>query len=199
MLVAYCVFPLTLSLSKSVTIHNSDQRLTLSEHRTRYAGLGLKMAGSSIGGIFLYALLITLILLVIQAHSSPIFERTSKAPFCRHSNWTDIVVFVLLNYVAHAATVPSSPGYAWQTTTQWAIVALFLPFAGFARSYSKIFRALFYGRKTDDIDWALRQGAIYAVARNEHWLPAFTHNDLVQMKLPENFLAKETKKYEDCV
>ena len=82
---------------------------------------------------------------------------------CTPPAWYDLPLFFLSNYLAHAATVISSPGEHWLNTLYVATYALLLPMSGVARAFSAI---CYYARfKKDPIQKAARAGALCMVGR----------------------------------
>jgi hypothetical protein len=95
------------------------------------------------------------------------------------------VVFFFVNYLAHAATVPTQPGCKWIESFLWTLLSLLLPFAGLGRSVAKM--AVFLEMGKDDVQKAISQGALVVVARHKDWEPPSTHEELVYVDLPQNF------------
>ncbi len=88
---------------------------------------------------------------------------------CTPNRWTDIVIFYLANYAAHAATTRSLPG---EYTYQFAIVvitALFFPAAGAYRGILGITSLAIFGKT--DLEKAARAGALCMVVRTRSWEP----------------------------
>lgn len=83
---------------------------------------------------------------------------------CKKASWADILQFYMANYVAHAATILTSPGQSTIETFYNAVSALCLPGAGVARGISAIFCGAKFGDKTD-LQVAARAGALCAVMR----------------------------------
>jgi hypothetical protein len=82
---------------------------------------------------------------------------------CIQTQWHDIVIFFLTNYLTHAATVPSSPGSQLQEGFVWTLVAVLLPFAGIVRSFKMIRQYMLHGR--DEVHQALACEALLVIAR----------------------------------
>lgn len=83
--------------------------------------------------------------------------------FCRPSKWTDVAVFLLGNYVAHVATIHSSPGQSTLETILFSITALFLPAAGILKAFQAIgSRAIF---ADTELQRAARAGALFVVQK----------------------------------
>ena len=83
---------------------------------------------------------------------------------CTPPNWYDYAIFYLTNYIAHAATVITSPGQGLLETTLVIISALLLPTTGVIHATVAIFRcALFRG---NELRRAAFAGALYVVSRD---------------------------------
>lgn len=80
-----------------------------------------------------------------------------------------IAIFFATNYVAHAATIRSSPGDAVLATVGNIALALFLPMSGLMRAMNAIRR---FARRGADIEKACRAGALCMVVRISGWMPA---------------------------
>jgi hypothetical protein len=81
--------------------------------------------------------------------------------FCRSSEWTDVAAFFLGNYVAHVATIHSSPGQSLLETILFLLTALFLPSAGVIKAFQAIkSRAIF---ADTELQRAARAGALFVV------------------------------------
>jgi hypothetical protein len=104
---------------------------------------------------------------------------------CLPSQWQDIITFFLVNYLAHAATVPAAAGAKLRDSLFWTVLSLLLPFAGLGRSVSKMANYLDWNK--DDVQKAISQGAMIVVARSKDWEPASTHEELVYVDLPQDF------------
>ncbi|CCM04104.1 uncharacterized protein FIBRA_06264 [Fibroporia radiculosa] len=123
-----------------------------------------------------------LLFLAIPVLSAPI----SASVVCYKNAlvWWDMLVFLGSNFIAHAATVPTTAGAKPYDTLLWTIVVLFLPFAGLGRSWGMIKRYVSV-HDGDNVQLALARGALVFVARNEKWEPSDMHEELVYIKLPE--------------
>lgn len=83
--------------------------------------------------------------------------------FCRPSKWTDVAVFLLGNYVAHVATIHSSPGQSVLETILFSFTALFFPSAGVFKAFQAITsRAIF---ADTELQRATRAGALFVVQK----------------------------------
>lgn len=83
---------------------------------------------------------------------------------CTPPSWTDYAVFFLTNYVAHVATVISSPGQGLPETLLTALMAFFFPCSGVVRAV----RFIWWHASTerDALRRAARAGALCMVVRD---------------------------------
>lgn len=84
---------------------------------------------------------------------------------CRPAAWTDILIFFLGNYVAHAATVVSTPGQSTLVTVFVIVMALLFPGGGVRTGMTAIRSLAKFA--SSDLQMAARAGALYAVVRAE--------------------------------
>ena len=97
-----------------------------------------------------------------QSHGNPNL-------LCTPARWTDIAVFFLANYVAHAATIKSIPGEPTLITLRVLLSALCLPVSGVRRGVKAIKqRAVFSGTP---LETAAKAGALCVVVRTPEWVP----------------------------
>ncbi|KAL9070783.1 MAG: hypothetical protein Q9157_005696 [Trypethelium eluteriae] len=80
-----------------------------------------------------------------------------------------IIVFFATNYLAHAATVKSSPGDDVLVQACNAILALCFPMSGLLRALNAIIRFPVIAK--NEVDKACRAGALCMVVRAPHWRP----------------------------
>ncbi|KAF2156451.1 hypothetical protein K461DRAFT_291365 [Myriangium duriaei CBS 260.36] len=80
-----------------------------------------------------------------------------------------VILFFLANYFAHAATVKSSPGDGNLVQCCNAFLALLFPMSGLLRSLNAIVRNL--EPAENELDKALKAGALCMVVRERHWRP----------------------------
>jgi hypothetical protein len=105
---------------------------------------------------------------------------------CVLTTWKDVLVFFLINYVAHAATAPSPPGAGWSGGFLWRFISLLWPFAGLSRAAILILSDCRFG--DNELGKAISVGALTVVARTELWEPPDEcGEDLVCASLPEQF------------
>lgn len=90
---------------------------------------------------------------------------------CRSTRWTDVLVFFLLNYVAHCFTVKAYPGENALTVAFAVICAFFLPATGIIRALDAILRHARL-RKGNELVRACEAGALCMVVRGPEWRPA---------------------------
>ena len=97
-----------------------------------------------------------------QSHGSPNL-------ICTPTKWTDVAIFFLANYVAHAATTKSLPGEPPLDALRVLISALCLPVSGVTRGVKAIVQcAVFSGTP---LETAAKAGALCVVVRTEAWMP----------------------------
>ncbi|ESZ91994.1 hypothetical protein SBOR_7609 [Sclerotinia borealis F-4128] len=80
-----------------------------------------------------------------------------------------IIIFFATNYLAHAATVKSSPGDDTLLQTCNALLALCFPMSGLLRALNAFVRMPILAR--NELDKACRAGALCMVVRAPHWRP----------------------------
>lgn len=89
---------------------------------------------------------------------------------CTPAAPTDIILFFLTNFVAHAVTVRSLPGEGPASTAVKACVALLCPSFGFVRAIDALLRAGRFGRSP--LERAARSGALCMLVRDQAtWRP----------------------------
>src|SRR5438132_327972 len=82
---------------------------------------------------------------------------------CRASHWTDIIIFFLGNYVAHAATVVTKPGQSSLASLVSIITAFLFPGGGIRSGVEAIGSLAKWGET--NLQTAARAGAICAVVK----------------------------------
>ncbi|KAF7923236.1 uncharacterized protein EAE98_007941 [Botrytis deweyae] len=80
-----------------------------------------------------------------------------------------VIIFFATNYLAHAATVKSSPGDDSLLQGCNALLALFFPISGLLRALNAIVRLPILAR--NELEKACRAGALCMVVRAPHWKP----------------------------
>src|SRR5579871_6648055 len=105
--------------------------------------------------------LIFMSLLLALVAAYPVLPRSTV--ICGPASWQDIVIFYLLNYGAHAATIKSFPGERTSVNIMWVVAALLLPYSGIVRACV----ALTHGtsHKRSDLMRAARARAFCEVVR----------------------------------
>lgn len=84
---------------------------------------------------------------------------------CLPAKWTDVVIFFLGNYLAHAATLRSSPGRSMVQSFVAMLEALLVPVSGFRNGLRGVF-SLANLAKTD-LQVAARAGALLKVIKTD--------------------------------
>jgi hypothetical protein len=90
---------------------------------------------------------------------------------CTPINWFEILVFFLANYIAHAATVKALPGENANDIIFAVFLAITFPFSGVARGLEAIARRTLLHCHANDLQTAVRAGALCIVIRDENWKP----------------------------
>jgi len=106
-------------------------------------------------------------------------------PHCEATTWYDLLLFYLLNYLAHAATAPSPPGARTRLVFQAQFFALLFPFNSLLKAVTLLFHRSIFG--SDDIGMACAVGAVAVVARKKDWKPALNGETLVCTTFPRLF------------
>ena len=95
---------------------------------------------------------------------------------CTPAQWTDILLFLLGNFVAHAFTVVSKPGEPFRDLAFRTFVALLFPHFGMKDGLRAIFRHAC--TVSDQLQRACRAKALCMVVRSQKWRPQV--NDIIQ-------------------
>lgn len=95
--------------------------------------------------------------------SSPLHFSDDCKLLCRPAKWTDILIFYLGNYAAHAATTKLFPGASVYSSTFSIIAALLFPSSGIFRGAIAISSGAIFANT--ELQTAAKAGAIYAVER----------------------------------
>ena len=88
---------------------------------------------------------------------------------CTPTRWTDVAIFMLANYVAHAATIKSLPGEPTLATLLVHVAALMFPFAGIMRGVRAIRQCAIVS--DTPLKTAAKAEALCVVIRTAEWLP----------------------------
>ena len=97
-----------------------------------------------------------------QSHGNP-------HHLCTPTSWTDVAIFFLANYVAHAATIKSLPGEPALATLRSHIVALMFPLTGILRGVEVIGQLAIFSNTP--LETAAKAGALCVVIRTPEWQP----------------------------
>jgi hypothetical protein len=93
---------------------------------------------------------------------------------CLPTKWTDIFVFFLGNYLAHAATIRLEPGTSTADTILAVIWALLIPVSGVRRGVRGVLSLAKFAGDTD-LQTAARAGALCKVIKTNE--QAITHDE----------------------
>jgi hypothetical protein len=88
---------------------------------------------------------------------------------CTPTKWSDIMIFYLANYAAHAATTCSLPGEKNWRTMMAVLAALFFPAAGAFRGILVITSLAVFGKS--DLEKAAKAGALCMIFKGPDWEP----------------------------
>ena len=88
---------------------------------------------------------------------------------CTPTKWTDVAIFFLANYVAHAATIKSLPGEPTLATLLVHVAALMFPLAGIMRGIRAIRQCAILS--DTPLKTAAKAEALCFVIRTPEWLP----------------------------
>jgi hypothetical protein len=113
--------------------------------------------------------------------------KTIRTVVCNPTDWQSLLLFFLVNYASHAATVPLSPGGTLITNLPWVTIALMFPLAGLGKSVALILTQGLYVderfRTAPEVRRAAIRGAFVVAMRTPQWKPATTHEEQVYLKL----------------
>jgi len=104
--------------------------------------------------------------LTIQVPPDAILTDNGRVLCVPGSLWKDallIITFYATNYLAHAATVKSSPGDTAKVTACNVILAVLYPMSGLMRALKAIFRLARFSKS--ELDMACKAGALCMVVR----------------------------------
>ncbi|KUJ17992.1 uncharacterized protein LY89DRAFT_717624 [Mollisia scopiformis] len=112
---------------------------------------------------------------------------------CLPTKWTDIVVFFMGNYVAHAATIRLEPSTSIVNTVLAIVLALLIPISGVKRGIKGIMSFAKFGKT--DLQVAARAGALCQVIQTdmqarsfrEQLLTAFDHGSIFAGKIHSRY------------
>lgn len=122
--------------------------------------------------------------------------------YCTPTNWYDIGVFFLGNYISHALTIKSYPGEATTSVLIAAFGALLIPSTGLIRGINAIARNAKFKRKKflpalfqdPDYQTAAAAGALCMVVRKKSWKP-YPGDKLSNVILRDEAQAKSYSKW----
>ena len=100
---------------------------------------------------------------------------------CTPSKWTDVVVFLLANYVAHAVTLKSLPGESTVSVLRNVVCSLLFPISGVRRGVTAIYQRAILAKTP--LEAAAKAGALCMVTRTLEWKPE--HGDVVRISIQE--------------
>ena len=93
---------------------------------------------------------------------------------CTPTQWTDVAIFLLANYVAHVFTIVSRPGEHTLHLLYRTIIAFLFPYSGIVYSLETISRHAVFVK--DPVERAGRARALCVVARSPSWRPCIDDN-----------------------
>ena len=96
---------------------------------------------------------------------------------CTPSTWTDVAKFLLVNYVAHAATLKSLPGESTLSVLKNSVCSLLFPISGVRRGVNAIYQRAIFAKTP--LEAAAKAGALCMVVRTLEWKPE--HGDVVRI------------------
>jgi hypothetical protein len=89
---------------------------------------------------------------------------------CIPATWSDFTTYLLLNYLAHGATVVSYPGEATIDVLISIVASILFPGFGVKRAFNFIIRRPYLTAK-NDLQMATRSGALCMLVRSSSWKP----------------------------
>ena len=82
---------------------------------------------------------------------------------CRQAKWTDVIIFYIGNYVAHAATILSKPGQSLLSTICTVLLALLFPSSGVINGIEAMLTLAIFA--PTELRTAARAGALCMVVK----------------------------------
>ena len=79
----------------------------------------------------------------------------------------EVVKFVATNYVAHAFSVKTAPGYGWFYSLLFSVYSLAFPYVGLVTACRSLEHVPFF--EPDPLKRAAKVGALCMVARTKYW------------------------------
>lgn len=110
-----------------------------------------------------------LILIFVLQVSASVIRIPKDQTACTEADWSDILFFLIVNYVAHVATVVRFPGETTRELNWRRCDALLAPFIGLMYALRKIQWLLIIER--DPLRRACRGEALCQIIRTSTWLP----------------------------
>lgn len=111
---------------------------------------------------------LTILVFVLQVSAS-VIQLPKNQTACTGADWSDILIFVVSNYVAHTATVVRFAGETTRELNWRRSDALLAPFIGLMYAFRKIQWLLVFER--DPLRRACRGEALCQIIRTSAWLP----------------------------
>ncbi|KAL8797776.1 MAG: hypothetical protein Q9195_000128 [Heterodermia aff. obscurata] len=115
-------------------------------------------------------------ILILFAQTRGTTDHGKPGLLCTPTAWTDVITFLLANYITHAATVKSNPGEPALRSFVALATALIYPAAGIVRGLDGIFRHAV--TSSSPLQTAKKAGALCTVVRTRDWQPQ--SGDVVQ-------------------
>lgn len=119
----------------------------------------------------LVSALILLALITGPIIASPIRSNTRDADNldCSPNTPLDVILFLVLNYIAHTATVLHEPGVRWTTRLKKTLCTLFNPSYGLINAYRALADYIQGLNSSNELDEAASYGALLLVQRSGTW------------------------------
>ena len=85
-------------------------------------------------------------LLMMSTLSAPVVPVVRQSVACGKITWQDIIVFYLVNYIAHAGTIHHPAGSKWNYVFEWSASAVLLLYVGLGRSLGLVYHHFTWGK-----------------------------------------------------
>lgn len=112
---------------------------------------------------------------------------TNNSVICNQADWRNLLLFFLVNYASHAATIALPAGAKPLTSIPWILIALFFPLSGLGRAIGFLLSYPLYKPldkpDLDEVKKAAIRGALVVTRWTTEWRPATTHREKVYLKL----------------
>lgn len=114
--------------------------------------------------------MLSFLLFILPISAAPLSLRPEKGTtVCTDANWDEVLLFLLVNYLAHAATAVSFPGESkWELNVR-RLDSLLVPYIGLMYALRKI--QWFLILEKDPLKRACRAEALCQVVRTKDWTP----------------------------